>query len=139
MRWSILVSLLCLTAACGSNPPPTQTPDSSGGAVVPIGSASASAGPVEPGTPPDNGQAAGGKGSGTDPTNGTSNAATDCGGKACGAGEECISYYGIAGPRGPQFHDCGIRCRRGGGVPNDGCPNGTKCVTIADGPGDVCK
>ena len=51
--------------------------------------------------------------------------------------EECISYYGIAGPRGPQFHECGIRCKQG--APNDGCADGKKCTTISDGPGPVCR
>ncbi|MDC3958642.1 hypothetical protein [Polyangium jinanense] len=65
------------------------------------------------------------------PTNGS------CGGRTCGAGETCASYYGIAGPRGPMFHECVIRCRRG--APNDGCPSGRRCYTVADGPGDVCR
>ncbi|MRG96914.1 hypothetical protein [Polyangium spumosum] len=60
-----------------------------------------------------------------------------CGGRTCGAGESCASYYGIAGPRGPMFHECVVRCRRG--EPNDGCPSGKKCFTVADGPGDVCR
>jgi hypothetical protein len=60
-----------------------------------------------------------------------------CGDKTCSEGEECISYYGIAGPRGPQFHECGIRCKQG--APNDGCADGKKCTTIADGPGPVCR
>jgi hypothetical protein len=70
---------------------------------------------------------------------GTTGSATSpsCGGRTCAAGETCISYYGIAGPRGPQFHECGIRCRRG--ERDDGCPSGKRCVTIADGPGDVCR
>lgn len=60
-----------------------------------------------------------------------------CGGRTCAPGETCASYYGIAGPRGPLFHECVIRCRRG--EPNDGCPAGTICYTVADGPGDVCR
>ncbi|MDI1444960.1 hypothetical protein [Polyangium sp. 6x1] len=60
-----------------------------------------------------------------------------CGGRTCGAGESCASYYGVAGPRGPMFHACVVRCRRG--EPNDGCPQGKKCYTVADGPGDVCQ
>jgi hypothetical protein len=60
-----------------------------------------------------------------------------CGDKTCAEGEQCISYYGIAGPRGPQFHECGIRCKQG--AANDGCADGKKCTTIADGPGPVCR
>jgi eight-cysteine-cluster-containing protein len=60
---------------------------------------------------------------------------TKCGDKTCKAPRECIEYYGIAGPRGPKFHACEIRCRPGKG----GCPKGLKCTTIADGPGSVCR
>ena len=61
-------------------------------------------------------------------------------GQACGANEACIegtaclSYYGVAGPSGPQFTSCEIRC--GGNVQ---CPDGQGCTTIADGPGQVCR
>jgi hypothetical protein len=59
-----------------------------------------------------------------------------CGDKpACVAPETCVSYYGIAGARGPQFHSCEIKCTPKG---ND-CPSGKKCTTIADGPGSVCR
>ena len=57
-----------------------------------------------------------------------------CGESTCGAGETCIEYYGVAGPRGPKFQTCGIRCGEGGK-----CPGGKRCVTIADGPGPVCQ
>ena len=77
--------------------------------------------PADPGTPP------------ADP--GTAGPA--CGDKTCATGEQCISYYGIAGPRGPKFQECGIPCSKG--EPNDGCPEGKRCQTIADGPGPVCR
>lgn len=60
-----------------------------------------------------------------------------CGDQRCAPGEQCIEYYGVAGPRGPKFQSCGIPCRRG--QKNDGCPDGKRCVVIADGPGDVCQ
>jgi hypothetical protein len=60
-----------------------------------------------------------------------------CDGQPCNPPRECISYYGIAGPSGPMFHACEIRCELGRGP--DGCPEGTRCVTIADGPGEVCR
>ncbi|MBK8260893.1 MAG: hypothetical protein IPK80_06080 [Nannocystis sp.] len=60
-----------------------------------------------------------------------------CGEATCGPGERCISYYGIAGPNGPMFHTCAIPCDRR--APDGGCPAGKRCVTIADGPGDICK
>jgi len=62
--------------------------------------------------------------------------AEKCGDKpACVAPATCVSYYGIAGPRGPQFHSCEIKCTPKG----KDCPADKKCVTIADGPGSVCR
>ncbi len=58
-----------------------------------------------------------------------------CGDKVCTPPQQCLEYYGIAGPRGPKFQTCEIPCRPAKG----GCPDGTKCVTIADGPGSVCR
>lgn len=52
----------------------------------------------------------------------------------CARGLECVSYYGIAGPRGPEFKTCEIRCND-----DSACPRGTKCITIYDGPGRVCR
>mgnify|MGYP007032565106 CR=1 FL=1 len=60
-----------------------------------------------------------------------------CDGKRCKPGQECVSYLGIAGTRGPEFHSCEWRCRPERG--NDGCPAGMQCRTIADGPGRVCR
>ena len=58
-----------------------------------------------------------------------------CGaGDLCAPGTECVSYYGIAGARGPQFKTCEIKCGD-----KKLCPNGTACKTIADGPGQVCR
>jgi eight-cysteine-cluster-containing protein len=56
----------------------------------------------------------------------------ECGGRTCKPGQECVEYFGIAGPSGPLLRSCEWRC--GGG-----CPEGTRCVTIADGPGRVCR
>src|SRR5687768_16423615 len=46
-------------------------------------------------------------------------------GCASGAGT-CVSYFGIAGPSGPEFHSCEIAC--GEGAP--ACPDGQQCITI---------
>ena len=60
-----------------------------------------------------------------------------CGsGDECAPGLECIKFYGIASPRGPQFKSCEIKC---GAQEKSPCPDGTKCTTIADGPGQVCR
>src|SRR5687767_13567439 len=59
----------------------------------------------------------------------------NCGeGDACAQGMTCVAYYGIAGPRGPQFKTCEIRCDK-----DNACPAEHTCVTIADGPGQVCR
>jgi hypothetical protein len=52
----------------------------------------------------------------------------------CAKGLTCVSYYGIAGARGPQFKSCEIKC-----TTDTNCPAGHKCITIADGPGQVCR
>lgn len=52
----------------------------------------------------------------------------------CEAGLTCVSYYGIAGASGPKFTSCEIPCAGGAA-----CPQGQKCITIADGPGQVCR
>jgi hypothetical protein len=53
---------------------------------------------------------------------------------ACAKGLTCVEYYGIAGARGPKFTSCENPC---GG--NAACPGGLTCITIADGPGQVCR
>lgn len=58
-------------------------------------------------------------------------AATD----QCAVGLSCESYYGIAGAAGPQFSTCEIPCAQPGAL----CPLGQACVTVADGPGQVCQ
>ncbi len=59
----------------------------------------------------------------------------DCSkGQACTAPATCVSYLGIAGARGPTFKSCEIKC-----TGKTACPAGTSCVTIADGPGQVCR
>lgn len=60
-----------------------------------------------------------------------------CEGQPCAPPRECVQYYGIAGPSGPSFHACELRCERQ--ADGDTCPEGMRCTTIADGPGDVCR
>jgi len=52
----------------------------------------------------------------------------------CAKGLSCTKYFGIAGPSGPAFESCEISCADG-----KACPGTTSCVTIADGPGIVCR
>jgi hypothetical protein len=53
----------------------------------------------------------------------------------CAAGLTCKRYLGIAGAAGPEFKSCEIPCSGKGST----CPAGQSCVTIADGPGQVCR
>ncbi len=53
----------------------------------------------------------------------------------CAPGASCARYYGIAGPSGPEFSSCEIACADDKAA----CPDGSSCVTIADGPGPVCR
>jgi hypothetical protein len=59
-----------------------------------------------------------------------------CKAAACAAGLTCVKYFGIAGPSGPEFATCEVPCPDGSDAP---CPQGQKCITIADGPGQVCR
>ena len=104
---------LVMVAACSSSSPPPPQP-------TPAGPPPPQESP-SPTTPPANTTAPG--------------VGQPCGPKdLCGDGAECVSYYGIAGPRGPQFKSCEIRC--GADKP---CPSGLACKTVADGPGQVCR
>jgi len=53
----------------------------------------------------------------------------------CAARLTCVRYHGIAGARGPELTSCEIKCGEG----TKGCPSGQACITIADGPGQVCR
>ncbi len=64
-----------------------------------------------------------------------SKAGDKCDEKGCGGGFTCVSYFGIAGAKGPEFKSCEMPCPKA----TDKCAAGTKCVTIADGPGRVCR
>lgn len=52
----------------------------------------------------------------------------------CARGLTCVTFYGVAGARGPKMTSCEIRCSSGAS-----CPEGQHCVIIADGPGQVCR
>ena len=56
-------------------------------------------------------------------------------GALCSNGTVCLSYFGVAGPQGPEFRSCEIPCS----LPGASCPLGQSCTTIADGPGQVCR
>lgn len=56
---------------------------------------------------------------------------------ACAQRATCMTYYGIAGPSGPAFKTCEIKCSPTATA--TACPADRKCTTIADGPGSVCR
>jgi hypothetical protein len=91
--------------------------------------ASAPAGPAPTGTPAAATTAIA-------PTGQGAGQAQTCDDGKCAPGLSCVSYYGIAGGAGPKFTSCEIRCEMSGKPP---CPKGQTCVTIADGPGAVCR
>jgi len=126
-----MLAALLLIAACSKEPQskiePTGPGSTTGSAAMEPGSGAtggtgsgATAGPAGSGTKP---AAADG------PKIGEPCAADD----ACGEGA-CVTYYGIAGPRGPAFKSCEIRCDA-----QTRCEGARRCVTIADGPGQVCR
>lgn len=99
-----------------------------------------------PATPPTTGTVTQGGGDGTGTTGDTTGGdpttdpapglGQDCGADdACADGLTCVTYYGIAGASGPAFKSCEVPCAD----PKAVCPEGTSCVTIADGPGQVCR
>jgi eight-cysteine-cluster-containing protein len=73
-------------------------------------------------------------GGGGDPGGGAAQG-MKCDDGKCAEGLSCVSYYGIAGPSGPKFTSCEIPCP----LPESTCPDGQTCITIADGPGRVCR
>jgi hypothetical protein len=110
----IVVLVVALIAACTCPPPESPQPAPAPPAEPPPGPTP----PAEPTTPALPAQA-----EKCDPAQG------------CAGGLTCVSYYGIAGPGGPQFHSCEIPCGEG----SPACPEGQQCTTIADGPGQVCR
>lgn len=115
----LALALTFAVGACPSSTPTTTTTSSATETPPPT--------PTPPtATPPDAVPMA----SPTGPGRGENCAPDD----TCAAGLECVKYYGIAGARGPQFKTCETKCDGG-----KACPDGTKCITIADGPGQVCR
>jgi hypothetical protein len=57
-----------------------------------------------------------------------------CPAAGCPAPLSCVSYCGFAGCDRGSFSSCEIECN----PQADDCPAGQICVSVADGPGDVC-
>ncbi|MEX1363684.1 MAG: hypothetical protein AB1Z98_11180 [Nannocystaceae bacterium] len=124
VSWVAACGVMLTVGACdggkkvpssGSTPPPSEAP-------APAAEPSAEEPPAA--EPPD-----------AEPPAAEPPAAEACGETACTPPQQCITYYGIAGPSGPEFKSCEIPCKGKGGS----CPEGLSCVTIADGPGSVCR
>ena len=132
--------LALLLAACGC---PQKTDNGTPPPGTPTTSTTTPTTPAPPPTtnptpPPTQGSGSSGSGT-TEPAPNWPKAAPgigeNCGDKdACAKGLTCVAYYGIAGARGPQFKTCEIKC-----TADANCPADHKCITIADGPGQVCR
>lgn len=122
MRARMLVLAAAWLAACSTGNSARSSPPPQSGA------------PTEPAGPAPGEPARSGSGGSAAPAPAGPKIGDTCGANdACGEGT-CVTYYGIAGPRGPQFKSCEIRCDGQGG-----CSGGRACVQIADGPGAVCR
>lgn len=133
------IAFVLFLAACSSHAKTSETSSPSGSTPITdptpatgSGSAAADTGSANTGSANAGSAETGSAGSGAAPVTARGE---KCGEKdSCPAGLECVKYYGIAGPRGPQFSSCETKCDGG-----KACPAGTKCTTIADGPGAVCR
>jgi hypothetical protein len=60
----------------------------------------------------------------------------ECGaGDACPSPAQCITVVGMAGPDSAR-KECWVTCAKEDS--SDGCPSGTTCTFMHDGPGRVC-
>jgi hypothetical protein len=125
MRTSVLGLVLVAALAACSSKSKGASPPGSGSDVAGSGSA---------------GSGSAGSGSATE---GSGSAAQSAGPKMgepcdaddhCATGLACVKYYGIAGPSGPEFKSCEMKCEN-----DKQCPDGHRCAMIADGPGHVCR
>lgn len=57
-------------------------------------------------------------------------------GEPCKAGLTPITYHGLVSENGPEHCSCSLPCTDDD--PLAPCPEGSECMTIADGPGQVC-
>lgn len=111
-----MLAALLLVAACSG--PQTTNTQSSPGTMEPAPGGTAGSGTTAGSEPPREG-----------PKLGEPCAAND----VCGEGS-CVTYSGIAGPRGGEFKSCEIKCDA-----TRPCEGGRQCITVADGPGQVCR
>jgi len=121
----IRAALLAFVVACSSHkpapPPPPTTTETPPPSTTPDTPKPEDPAPMGSSSPP--------------PATGAPKLHEKCGANdACEAPAKCETYYGIAGPKGPQFKTCEIKCDK-----STTCPTGTKCGVVADGPGQTCR
>jgi hypothetical protein len=133
----MVLALAAMSCACPEKK--TTTPDQAlpSGPATPPGDPGQVTVPANPDAPPGPGGPGGPGGPAESPPGIPLPAAAGlpCDDKGCAPPYTCVKYYGIAGPRGPEFRSCEIPCP----TAQSECPKGTKCTTIADGPGAVCR
>lgn len=128
-----LATALLILVGCAAEPltetdselgldPAASEPDQAGTTddTAPTGAQSNAV--TEDGLPPD---------SAADPRPGQGEPCPD---RVCANNLTCMEYYGFAGERGGVLTSCEIPCGAA-----DQCPSGQSCITIADGPGQVCR
>lgn len=111
-RPTFLFAIMLACVGCPPEQPPSTNPDPTSATLDPTTSAT------------------------TDPNPALAKQGEKCDdGATCDEGLTCVKYFGIAGPSGPEFTSCEIPC------PDEksACPDGQQCITIADGPGRVCR
>src|SRR5688572_16255763 len=93
---------VAIDAGRHSKTPPKTTPDAGTGADTGGGNGS-------------------GGGTGTGTGGGIGNGGADpCAALLCKKPYKCVTYYGVAGPKGPEFASCEVRCKG-----DADCPKGT--------------
>ncbi len=131
-----IIGVLCagLLIACSSKPQPSNGPSPNQPPVTTPAPTPDQPDETPPGDPDDSTDAPdeGDSGDGDKPMPAQGQ---PCPEGACADGLTCISYYGIAGSKGPKFTSCERPCAAN----LQPCPDGQRCVVIADGPGQVCR
>jgi len=125
--WWVCLGVVALALSCSSPRQPAAVPAQPTAETMPTPVPPARGATTEPGDEPGPGsQPSDAKDPSPAPT------ADEHGSRctpACAPPERCVLYAGIAGPKVPLY-TCGIPCSE----PNQDCPQGLACKTIADGP-----
>jgi hypothetical protein len=126
----MLAALLLLAACPGPQATNTQTSPST---MEPAPGGTPGTGTPGTGTPGTGTPGTGTTSGSTPPREGPKLGEPCAPGDVCGEGA-CVTYFGIAGARGGELKSCEIRCD-----PTRPCEGERKCITVTDGPGQVCR